>query len=195
MLLVTLVVTKHVDAIKIRFIKPARLVRAALLQYQPAPRLRLLTRILVGYFLGLTIQSLPRNKLTSSAIKNNVTRHCKFYLLAVNPPCRRRRRRGGESHLVPEFVWFFLLRPFFALLSWSRTTLLCTTSFWSNVTLDRFRRLRLGYTLPANNVKARTTVEPHHDVFVVATIRCETKIRTRLQLSSRLSGHVFIFRR
>src|SRR6185503_5515344 len=193
MFLITLIIPKNVDAIEIGFIKPAWLIRAALLEYQPTSGLRILTRILVSNLFALTVEPLPRNKLTTRAIKNNVTRHRKLYLLAVNPTCRGWRCRCRKSHPVPEFVCFFFLFPFVSLRSGPCTTLLRGTGFRRDVAFDHLRRFRLRHTLPTDDVKTRATVESHHDVVVSTAIGCETKIRTRFQLPCGLRRNVLIF--
>src|SRR5215217_3283393 len=96
MFLVAFVVAKHVAPIEVRFIHRMRLIRAAPLKYQPAFGFTFSTRILILLVFALAIETLPRNKLTTSAIKNDVARHGKFNLLSINPTGRSGRRGSRE---------------------------------------------------------------------------------------------------
>src|SRR6185503_18721224 len=109
MLLIALVVSKHINAIEIRFVDSVRRIRTTLLEYQPASGFCFASCILVGRTLALAVESLPRHKLASRAIKNNVTRHRELNLFSINPTSRRRRRCRRQPHFVPELVRFFRL--------------------------------------------------------------------------------------
>src|SRR6476660_1649432 len=111
MLLISFVVTKHVDAIEVGFIYAVRLITAAFLQDQPASRFRFTTSVLVRSIIvfAVAVESLPSYKLATGAIKNNIARHRKLDLLAINPACRRRGGAGRKSYLVPNLVCFVLV--------------------------------------------------------------------------------------
>src|SRR5215208_3953993 len=192
MFLIAFVVTKHVDPIEVRFIHRMRLIRAALLKYQPASGFTFSTRILIVLVFALAIETLPRNKLTTSAIKNDIARHRQFDLLTINPTGRRRRRRRRKSHLVPEFIRFFSFLLLIPLLPGSCTTLLGAAGFGSDVALDSLGGFWLRHTFPTNNVETRSTVESHHYVFVATAIGRKPKIRARPELSSRLRRNILV---
>ena len=91
MFLVPFVVAENVNTIEIRLIHPMRFIRATLLEYQPTSGFRFLSCILVGRALvTLTVETLPRDKLATRAIKNDVARNREFDLLAIDPTCRCR---------------------------------------------------------------------------------------------------------
>src|SRR5215217_7905582 len=192
MLLVTLVVTQNINPIEVRLINSVWLIGTALLENQPATRLLFLRRILRSLF-PVAIEPLPANKLASRAIKNNVAWHRKPDLLAVNPTRRRGRRISRKSHFVPELIRFILFFIFVFPLCRTSAALLCAAGLRRNVSLDRFRRLRLRHTLPANDLETRSTVESHHDVFITTAIRRESQVGTRAKLARRLGRNIFVF--
>src|SRR5262249_14590405 len=114
MLLIALVVSKHINTVEIRLVNSMRLIRTALLEYQPASRFRVTPDIFITRcpLFVLAIQTLPRHKLPPSAIKNDVAGNRELHLLAVDPTGRRGRRRRWQSHLVPELIrllWFLIV--------------------------------------------------------------------------------------
>src|SRR6185503_1155740 len=106
-LLTSLVVTEHINAIEIRLIQRMRLIRTALLKNQPTARLGftaaifLRRRVIVFW---IAIQPLPCNKLSSRSIEDDVAWHREFDLLSINPSCWCWRDLRWQSHLIPKFV-------------------------------------------------------------------------------------------
>src|SRR5262249_38580824 len=114
MLLIALVVPKDINAIEIRFIESMRLIRTALLEYQPASRFYFAPAAPVPRIslLGRPTWTLQGHELATGAIENNVPRHRQFHLLAIDPTRRRRRGSRRQSHLVPELIcllWFLIV--------------------------------------------------------------------------------------
>src|SRR5262245_60724442 len=148
-----------------------RLIRTALLENQPTAGLRFTltifpTRRVVVFWIA--IKSLPRYKLSSCSIEDDVTRNSEFNLLAIYPSSRRRRNLWRQSHLVPKFVCllgFIRLITLPVIRSGAR---LSATSFWRHVCLNRLGRFRLRHALPTDDIERRSAIESHHDV-VVAT--------------------------
>src|SRR6185503_3764678 len=98
----------------------------------------------------------------TGAIKDDVTRHRKLNLFAVDPTSRCRRGGLRKSHLVPELVLVLDFLFLIALTASSSSALLRAPGFRRHVGLDYFRRLRFRHTLPTHDVESRTAVEPHH---------------------------------
>src|ERR1044072_5523624 len=110
MLLTTFVLTKDINAIEIRLVNRVRSVRTTLLENQPASRPCFARRIFVaGVAVLVAVESLPRNKLASGTIEDDVARHWKFDLLAVNPTSRWRRSGRRKSHFVPKLIRIFVV--------------------------------------------------------------------------------------
>src|ERR1700752_4408788 len=139
MFLSAFIVAKHIDAVEIRFIHALLPVCTTLFQNHPASRLCFARAVFIGVVAVLVaVETLPGNKLTTRAIKDDVTRPGELDLLTVNPTRRRRRSTRRKPHLVPKFVCVFVLRRFFALATSSRRPLLRATRLWRDVRLDRF---------------------------------------------------------
>ena len=85
MLLIAFVVTEHVNAIEVRLVNSLLPVRTAFFEYQPASRLSFTRTVLVGIGVLVAVETLPRNKLASGAIEDDIARHRELNLFAVDP--------------------------------------------------------------------------------------------------------------